>query len=134
MNLKDYDMKDEKDVNKLISDLDKKIEELEQKEYDGITEIEQIKLKDKWDKEREKQEQELKRQFEKFEKEREELKKRERELIPVEDIKKGLNEMIKELDDKWNETLQSAIKDLCKGKTEEEKEEIMKSFEKSFMK
>ena len=60
-------------------------------------------------------------------------KKNESELIPIEDIKDGLNGMIKDLDDKWYETLQSAIEDLCKDKTEEEKEKIMNAFKNSFM-
>ena len=75
----------------------------------------------------------LKKEFEKFENKRKELEKRQSELIPVEELKDGLNGMIKDLDDKWDETLQSAIEDLCKGKIEEEKEKIMIAFKNSFM-
>ena len=70
---------------------------------------------------------------EKIENNRKELEKRQSELIPVEELKDGLNGMIKDLDYKWDETLQSAIEDLCKGKIEEEKEKIMIAFKNSFM-
>ncbi len=120
--------------NEVIERMNREIKEVEERILKDKTPEEQEEIKKQWEQNKIKTEQKLKKEFEKFEKEREELKKRESELIPVEDIKDGLNGMIKDLDDKWNETLQSSIEDLCKGKTEEEKEKIMKSFENSFMK
>lgn len=120
--------------NEVIERMNREIKEAEERILRDKTPEEQEEIKKQWEKNKLETEQKLKKQFEKFEKEREELKKRESELIPVEDIKEGLNGMIKDLDEKWNETLQSAIEDLCKGKTEEEKAKIMKSFENSFMK
>ena len=82
---------------------------------------------------RQKADQEIKKEMDKIEKKFEKRKKNESELISIEDIKPGLDKMIKDLDDKWNEDLQSAIESLCKGKTEEEKEKIMNAFKNSFM-
>lgn len=120
--------------NEVIERMNREIKETEERILKDKTPEEQEEIKKQWEQSKLETEQKLKKKFEKFKKEREELKKKESELIPVEDIKDGLNEMIKDLDDKWNETLQSAIEGLCKGKTEEEKEKIMKSFEICFMK
>ena len=118
----------------VIERMNREIKEAEERILKDKTPEEQEEIKKQWEQNKIKTEQKLKKEFEKFEKDRKELEKKQSELIPVEDIKDGLNGMIKDLDDKWNETLQSAIEDLCKGKTEEEKEKIMKSFENSFMK
>ena len=120
--------------NEVIERMNREIKEAEERILKDKTPEEQEEIKKQWEQNKIKTEQKLKKEFEKIEKDRKELEKRESELIPVEDIKEGLNGMIKDLDDKWNETLQSAIEDLCKGKTEEEKAKIMKSFENSFMK
>ena len=79
---------------------------------------------------RQKADQEIKKEMDKIEKKFEKRKKNESELISIEDIKPGLDKMIKDLADKWDETLQSAIEDLCKGKTEEEKEKNNDCFQK----
>ena len=120
--------------NEVIERMNKEIKEAEERILKDKTPEEKEEIKKQWEQSKVKTEQKLKKEFEKFEKDRKELEKKQSELIPVEEIKDGLNGMIKDLDDKWNETLQSAIADLCKGKTEEEKEKIMKSFENSFMK
>lgn len=124
---------DLKHLNEVIERMNKEIKELEEKILKDKTIEEQEEIKKQWKQNQLEIEQKLKKEFEKFEKEIKDLKK-ERELIPVEDIKDGLNCIIKDLDDKWNETLQSAIEELCKGKTEEEKAKILKSFENSFIK
>ena len=46
---------------------------------------------------------------------------KESELIPVEDIKDGLNEMIKDLDDKWNELYNLQLKTYVKEKLKKRK-------------
>lgn len=120
--------------NEVIEKMNREIKEAEERILKDKTPEEQEEIKKQWEQSKLETEQKLKKEFEKFENERKELEKKERELIPVENIKDGLNGMIKDLDDKWNETLQSAIEELCKGKTEEEKAKIMKSFENSFMK
>lgn len=125
---------DLKHSNEVIERMNKEIKEIEEKILKNKTSEGQEEIKKQWEQNKIKTEQKLKKEFEKFEKERKELEKKEKDLIPVEDIKEGLNGMIKDLDDKWNETLQLAIEELCKGKTEEEKKKIMKSFENGFMK
>lgn len=120
--------------NEVIEKMNREIKEAEERILKDKTPEEQEEIKKQWEQNKIKTEQKLKKEFEKFEKERKELEKKESELIPIEDIKEGLNGMIKDLDDKWNETLQSAIEELCKGKTEEEKAKIMKAFENSYMK
>lgn len=120
--------------NEVIERMNREIKEAEEKILKDKTPKEQEEIKKQWEQNKIETDKKLKKEFEKFEKDRKELEKRESELIPIEDIKEGLNGIIKDLDDKWNETLQSAIEELCKGKTEEEKAEIMKSFENSFIK
>lgn len=119
--------------NEVLERMNKEIKETEERILKNMTPEEQEKIKKEWEQNKIKTEQKLKKEFEKFENDRKELEKRQSELIPVEKIKDGLNGMIKDLDDKWDETLQSAIEDLCKGKTEEEKEKIMIAFKNSFM-
>ncbi len=119
--------------NEVIERMNKKIKELEERILKDKTPEEQEKIKKELEQNKIKTEQKLKKEFEKIENDRKELEKRQSKLIPIEEIKDGLNGMIKDLDDKWNETLQSAIEDLCKGKTEEEKAKIMKAFENSYM-
>lgn len=125
---------DLKHSNEVIERMNKEIKEIEEKILKNKTPEKQEEIKKQWEQNKIKTEQKLKKEFEKFEKERKKLEKKQSELIPIGDIKDGLNDIIKDLDDKWNETLQSAIEELCKGKTEEENEKIMKSFENSFMK
>ena len=124
---------DLKHSNEVLERMNKEIKETEKRILKDMTPEEQEKIKKEWEQNKIKTEQKLKKEFEKFENDRKELEKRQSELIPVEEIKDGLNGMIKDLDDKWDETLQSAIEDLCKGKTEEEQEKIMTAFKNSFM-
>lgn len=112
--------------------MDDELKELEEEILKNKTPEEQKKLKKQWEQNKIETEQKLKKESEKLEKEREEIEKRESELFSIEYIRNGLNEIVKELDDNWNETLQSAIEELCKGKTKEEQAKIMKSFENSF--
>ena len=119
--------------NEVIERMNREIREAEERILKDKTPEEREKIKKEWEQNKIKTEQKLKKEFEKFENDRKKLEKRQSELIPVEKIKDGLNGMIKDLDDKWDETLQSAIEDLCKGKTEEEKEKIMAAFKNSFM-
>ena len=119
--------------NEVIERMNREIREAEERILKDKTPEEREKIKKEWEQNKIKTEQKLKKEFEKFENDRKELEKRQSELIPVEKIKDGLNGIIKDLDDKWDETLQSAIEDLCKGKTEEEKEKIMAAFKNSFM-
>lgn len=114
--------------NKVIEKMNAEIKKIEEKLLEGKTLEEQEEIKKEWEQNKIETEQKLKKEFEKFEKEREVLEKRESELIPIEDIKQGLNDMLKELDDNWNETLHSAIEDLCRDKTSEEKEIILNTF------
>ena len=125
---------DLKHSNEVLEKMNKEIKEAEERILKNMTPEKQDKIKKEWEQNKIKTEQKLKKEFEKFENDRKELEKRQSELIPVEEIKDGLNGMIKDLDDKWNETLQSAIEDLRKGKTEEEKAKIIKAFENSYMK
>lgn len=118
----------------VIERMNREIKEIEEKILKDKAKEEQEKIKKEWEQNKINAEQKIKKELEKFEKEREELKKKESELIPIEDIKEALNSMIKDLDDKWNETLKSAIEELCKGKSEEDKSKIVKSFENSFFK
>ena len=124
---------DLKHSNEVLEKMNKEIKEAEERILKDMTPEEQEKIKKEWEQNKIKIEQKLKKEFEKFESDRKELEERQSELIPVEEIKDGLNGMIKDLDDKWDETLQSAIEDLCKGKTKEEKEKIMTAFKNSFM-
>lgn len=119
--------------NEVIERMNREIKEAEERILKDKTPEEQEEIKKEWEQNKIKTEQKLKKEFEKFENDRKELEKKQGELIPVEEIKDGLNGMIKDLDDKWNETLQYAIDDLCKDKTEEEKEKIMDAFKSSFM-
>lgn len=124
---------DLKHSNEVLERMNKEIKEAEERILKDMTPEEQDKIKKEWEQNKIKTEQKLKKEFEKFENYRKELEKRQSELIPVEEIKDELNGMIKDLDDKWNETLQSAIEDLCKGKTKEEKAKIMNVFNNNFM-
>lgn len=119
--------------NEVIERTNREIKEAEERILKDKTPEEQEEIKKQWKQSKIKTEQKLKKEFEKFEKDRKELEKKQSELIPVEDIKDGLNGMIKDLDEKWDETLQSAIEELCKDKTEEEKEKIINAFKNSFM-
>ena len=119
--------------NEVMERMNREIKETEERILKDKTPEEQEEIKKQWEQNKIKTEQKLKKQFEKIEKDMKELEKKQSELIPVEEIKDGLNVMIKDLDDKWDETLQSAIEDLCKDKTEEEKEKIMDVFKNSFM-
>ena len=119
---------DVENSNKVIEKTNAEIKKIEEKLLEGKTLEEQEEIKKEWEQNKIETEQKLKKEFEKFEKEREVLEKRESELIPIEDIKQGLKDMLKELDDNWNETLHSAIEDLCRDKTPEEKEIILNTF------
>lgn len=123
--------------NEVMERMNKEVNEFRENFLKDKTPEEQEQIKKEWEKNdelaRQKADQEIKKRMDKIEKKFEKRKKNESELIPIEDIKDGLNGMIKDLDDKWDETLQSAIEDLCKGKTEEEKEKIMNAFKNSFM-
>ncbi len=129
---------DLKHSNEVMEKMDKELNEFRENFLKGKTPEEQEQIKMEWEKNdelaRQKAEQKIKKEMDKIEKKFEKKKKNESDLISIEDIRTGLDGMIKDLDDKWNEDLQSAIEDLCKGKTEEEKKEIMKKFENSFMK
>lgn len=128
---------DLKHSNEVMERMNREVNEFRKNFLKDKTPEEQEQIKMEWEKNdelaRQKADQEIKKRMDKIEKKFEKRKKNESELIPIEDIKDGLNEMIKDLDDKWDETLQSAIEDLCKGKTEEEKEKIMNAFKNSFM-
>lgn len=131
------DKYDLKHSNEVMERMNKEVNEFRENFLKDKTPEEQEQIKMEWEKNdelaRQKADQEIKKRMDKIEKKFEKRKKNESELIPIEDIKDGLNGMIKDLDDKWDETLQSAIEDLCKGKTEEEKEKIMNAFKNSFM-
>lgn len=128
---------DLKHSNEVMERMNREVNEFRKNFLKDKTPEEQEQIKMEWEKNdelaRQKADQEIKKRMDKIEKKFEKRKKNESELIPIEDIKDGLNGMIKDLDDKWDETLQSAIEDLCKGKTEEEKEKIMNAFKNSFM-
>lgn len=128
---------DLKHSNEVMERMNREVNEFRKNFLKDKTPEEQEQIKMEWEKNdelaRQKSDQEIKKRMDKIEKKFEKRKKNESELIPIEDIKDGLNGMIKDLDDKWDETLQSAIEDLCKGKTEEEKEKIMNAFKNSFM-
>ena len=128
---------DLKHSNEVMERMNREVNEFRKNFLKDKTPEEQEQIKMEWEKNdelaRQKADQEIKKEMDKIEKKFEKRKKNESELIPIEDIKDGLNGMIKDLDDKWDETLQSAIEDLCKGKTEEEKEKIMNAFKNSFM-
>lgn len=123
--------------NEVMERMNREVNEFRENFLKDKTLEEQEQIKMEWEKNdelaRQKADQEIKKRMDKIEKKFEKRKKNESELIPIEDIKDGLNGMIKDLDDKWDETLQSAIEDLCKDKTEEEKEKIMNAFKNSFM-
>ena len=123
--------------NEVMERMNREVNEFRKNFLKDKTPEEQEQIKMEWEKNdelaRQKADQEIKKRMDKIEKKFEKRKKNESELIPIEDIKDGLNGMIKDLDDKWDETLQSAIEDLCKDKTEEEKEKIMNAFKNSFM-
>ena len=123
--------------NEVMERINREVNEFRENFLKDKTPEEQEQIKMEWEKNdelaRQKADQKIKQEMDKIEKKFEKRKKNESELIPIEDIKDGLNGMIKDLDDKWDETLQSAIEDLCKGKTEEEKEKIMNAFKNSFM-
>ena len=123
--------------NEVMERMNREVNEFRENFLKDKTPEEQEQIKMEWEKNdelaRQKADQEIKKEMDKIEKKFEKRKKNESELIPIEDIKDGLNGMIKDLDDKWDETLQSAIEDLCKDKTEEEKEKIMNAFKNSFM-
>lgn len=128
---------DSEHFNEVMEKMNREINEFRENFLKDKTPEEQEQIKMEWEKNdelaRQKADQEIKKEMDKIEKKFEKRKKNESELIPIEDIKPGLDKMIKDLDDKWNEDLQSAIEDLCKGKTEEEKEKIMNAFKNSFM-
>ena len=123
--------------NEVMERMNREVNEFRKNFLKDKTPEEQEQIKMEWEKNdelaRQKADQEIKKRMDKIGKKFEKRKKNESELIPIEDIKDGLNGMIKDLDDKWDETLQSAIEDLCKDKTEEEKEKIMNAFKNSFM-
>ena len=119
---------DMKHSNEVIEQMNREIKEVEEKILKNKTPEEQEKIKKQWEQNRIETEEKTKKELEKFEREREKLKKQESELIPIEDIKEGLNGIVKDLDDKWNEAMQSAIGELSKGKTDEEKGKIMDTF------
>ena len=123
--------------NEVMERMNREVNEFRENFLKDKTPEEKEQIKMEWEKNdelaRQKADQKIKKEMDKIEKKFEKRKKNESELIPIEDIKDGLNGMIKDLDDKWDETLQSAIEDLCKGKTEEEKEKIMNAFKNSFM-
>ena len=123
--------------NEVMERINREVNEFRENFLKDKTPEEQEQIEMEWEKNdelaRQKADQKIKQEMDKIEKKFEKRKKNESELIPIEDIKDGLNGMIKDLDDKWDETLQSAIEDLCKGKTEEEKEKIMNAFKNSFM-
>lgn len=123
--------------NEVMERMNREVNEFRENFLKDKTPEEQEQIKMEWEKNdelaRQKADQKIKKEMDKIEKKFEKRKKNESELIPIEDIKDGLNGMIKDLDDKWDETLQSAIEDLCKDKTEEEKEKIMNAFKNSFM-
>lgn len=123
--------------NEVMERMNREVNEFRENFLKDKTPEEQEQIKMEWEKNdelaRQKADQKIKKEMDKIEKKFEKRKKNESELIPIEDIKDGLNGMIKDLDDKWDETLQYAIEDLCKDKTEEEKEKIMNAFKNSFM-
>lgn len=123
--------------NEVMERMNREVNEFRENFLKDKTPEEQEQIKMEWEKNdelaRQKADQKIKKEMDKIEKKFEKRKKNESGLIPIEDIKDGLNGMIKDLDDKWDETLQSAIEDLCKDKTEEEKEKIMNAFKNSFM-
>lgn len=114
--------------NEVIERMNREIREAEERILKDKTPEEREKIKKEWEQNKIKTEQQVKKEFEKFENDRKELEKRLSELIPVEKIEDGLNEMMDNLDKEWNEIFNSAINELCEGKSEEEKQQILKAF------
>ena len=57
-----------------------------------------------------------------------ENKEKQKELMSIEEIKSGIDDMMKKLDIKWEEALKATIDELFKEKSEEEKEKFIKDF------
>ena len=55
-------------------------------------------------------------------------KEKQKELMSIEEIKSGIDDMMKKLDIKWEEALKATIDELFKEKSEEEKEKFIKDF------
>ena len=116
------------DIEKELNGLNLKLSKIEEKILKDKTPEEQEKIKLEWENTKKENEKKLKEEADKFNKQMQDWEQKQKELMPIEDIRNGLKEMMKELDDKWNKTLKSAIEELCKGKTAEEKEKILKAF------
>jgi len=119
---------DTKNINNTISDIDLKLKELEEKILVGKTKEEQEKVKKEWEDQRTKFENELNKKQKEFNNKKKEWEAKQSELISTDEVKSGLNEMMDNLDKEWNEIFNSAINELCEGKSEEEKQQILKAF------
>ena len=119
---------DTNNINNTIGDIDLRLKELEEKILVGKTKEEQEKIKKEWEDKRTKFEDELNKKQKEFNNKKKEWEVKQSELIPTDEVRSGLNEMMDNLDKEWNEIFNSAIDELCKGKSEEEKQQILKAF------
>lgn len=91
--------------NEVMERMNREVNEFRENFLKDKTPEEQEQIKMEWEKNdelaRQKADQKIKKEMDKIEKKFEKRKKNESELIPIEDIKDGLNGMIKDLDDKW---------------------------------
>lgn len=125
---------DTRNIDKLISDIDSKINELEQKELEGKPFELQEELKQKWENERKRIQEESQKKFEKQQKKLEEKYKNnpQVELQSIDDMKKDMAELRQQIEDDYNKTMEEVLSALMKNiKTDEDRkvyEEISKIF------
>lgn len=115
-------------IDKEIVMIDNKIKELEEKLLKDKTLEFQESLKKDWEKIRNEENKKLLEVRNQFKSKHDEWLKKQEKLISIEEIEIGLNNMLDEMEEKWETTLNSAIEKLCEGKTEEEKKEIRELF------
>ena len=115
-------------IDEFIKDIDSKIKNVEEKELDGKSPEEKQKLKEQWEKERLENIEKLKKQQDDFDSKMSSWKEKQKELMPIEEIKSGIDDMMKKLNMEWEEALKAIIDELFKEKSEEEKEKFIKDF------
>ena len=80
---------------------------------------EQQKLKSQWEKERLENEKKLEKQQKDFDNKMAKWNEEQQKLMSIEEIKTGIEAMMKELDMKWDEAVKSFVAQLFKNSSEE---------------